>query len=116
MSTGAGEYRHPVVIERESPVAEADNVGHVDLSIDANWTKFISTRARVMTVGGREFQRAQQTRADLSTLLRIRYSTRAAQITSKMRVIHKQRQLNILSVFDVNDAGIEIELACKEQV
>ena len=113
--TGAGGYRHPVVIERESPVSEQDNVGHVDLSDDSNWTKFLSTRARVMTVGGREFVRAQQIRADLSSLLRIRYSTRAAQITSQMRIRHKGRKLNILSVFDVNDAGVEIELACKEQ-
>lgn len=116
MATPTGEYRHPVTIERESLVAEEDNFGHVALSDDDNWSEFLNTWARVMTTGGREFVRAQQRNADVSSVLRIRYSNRAIQVTSAMRVRHNGRKLNILSVFDVGDMGVEIELGCKEAV
>ncbi len=115
MATGAGEYRHPVTIERESLVTEDDNFGHVALDLDLNWAEFLNTWARVMVSGGREFLRAQQMNAEVSSVLRIRYSRRAIQITSEMRVRHAGRKLNILSVFDVGDMGIEIELGCRER-
>ena len=118
VSTPAGDYKWPIMVQRESLVSEQDNLGHTPLSSgDDQWSEFLSTRARVMITGGREFQRSQQTHAELSSLLRIRFSNRASQITPEMRIQHKNgRKLNILSVFDVDDAGIEIEIACKELV
>lgn len=107
MRRAAGDFRETVSILRlvqlpsvASDLAETTEVlGH--------------RRARFVTGAGRERQQAQQV-AEGQTVVELMYDTVTASIDPQMRLVHRNRVLEIVSVEDVDHLREVIRLTCIE--
>jgi len=88
----------------------ADGHGHVDPATDANWGTYCTSWAAVVSKGGREFWKVQQTAADVSHVWNCPYASALAAATPDMRLIHEGLTYQILSVIDIDLAHDEIEI------
>ena len=64
-------------------------------------------------MSGTELVEAQQTAAEVSHQVRMRYRD---DVNAEHRVVHRGRNLNILSVTDPDERRRELILLCKERV
>ena len=104
----AGRLRERIVIERPTagnPTASGERPD--------TWSTFATRWAEVVPSGGREFVAAQQVRAEMSHLLRLRY---LSGVTTAMRVKLGNRYLYIVAVENVFEREREIRLTCAEEV
>ena len=106
----AGTLRHRIAIEQPPSPAE-DEYGHNDETRD--WTVFATVWASVVPLSGREFWKAESVQSDITHTVTIRY---LEGVTPQMRVRHNDRILNIDSVIDVEENGVQMQLMCKEVV
>ena len=102
----AGRLRHNVTIQQDTGSVR-DASGHPTPS----WTTLVQCPASVEPLSGQEFWTAQQMAAGVTHRVRIRYYPG---ITSQMRVLHRNRYLNIEAVRNLDERDIELELLCKE--
>lgn len=72
----SGGLRHRLVIESDEGETDDALGGHVE-----DWQTVLEVRARAAAKSGREFERARQTVADVSTLFVIRYDARLAPLS-----------------------------------
>lgn len=102
----AGELRHRVEIQH--PVAGAPNAyGEAAIA----WTKLRTAWAAVEPLSGRELVEAQAVSARASARVRMRYH---GDITTDMRVLWRDRTLNIEAVLDVDGRARETHLITSE--
>ena len=101
----AGRLRHKIIIE-ENTGGRSARGGRTD-----TWTAFLTVRASVQPLSGRELIAAAQSHAALSHKVVIRH---VDGITPAMRVNHGGRKLKIDSIINVNEAGRELHLMCEE--
>lgn len=115
-----GKTRKRLTIERLKSGATVDAQGHVDKTDDSNWETYIQRNAWPQTRAGNETEQGDQLTAMRTSVWSLWYDTRAANITSQMRVKlpynGSTRTLNISAVIDVDYAGEVIELHCTENV
>lgn len=101
------QFPHRVTIERLGTTTNQFS------GRDKQWTPvFSDIYAKVTNRAGRESDAENQTNNFLSISVRIRYRDG---IVPDMRVLHKQRKLNILAVLPTQD-GAYIDLQCEAWV
>ena len=93
--------------------AAADDHGHVDQTLAANWETYTTARAEVMTRGGREFFRADVLNAETSTVFRIPYSATTKAVTPDMRIQLDGITYGIVSVQDIDNAHVLIQIEAR---
>jgi SPP1 family predicted phage head-tail adaptor len=106
----AGKLDQFVTIETDTG-SNVDATGqHVEVWIDylpnGVW-------AEIKPLTGRELWNALQVQPDVTHQVTIRYREG---ITSKMRIKHGSRYLNILSAIDVEEKRTSLQIMCKESV
>ncbi len=101
----AGRLRHRITIQNFT--STKDDFGQPIES----WSTFAAVWASVEPLTGREYFQAQQTQAETSYRVRIRYR---AGVVPTMRVIHGSRTLEILAVLNAEERNREIQLMCRE--
>jgi len=103
----AGQLRQRVIIQKDTPTQ--DSVGQPVPS----WGTHLTRWAAVEPLTGREYFTAQQTQAEVTTRIRLRYSSGHG-ITPKMRVIWDGRIFEIDTVAEVKSGRRELHLMCTE--
>lgn len=78
-----------------------------------NWTTLATVWASVEPLSGEEFFQAQQENAEVTHRVRLRFRSG---ITPKHRLKVGTRILDIVSVIDPEERGLELELLCRERV
>lgn len=103
----AGRYRFPVTIEKRPSGLNA--LGHRS----EDWEVHARTLADCIELNGSERERAHQVAPSASWELRSRY---IEGVTTKMRVIHGSRILEVLASVDRDQRKRELVLYCGEWV
>lgn len=100
----------------QSPSGSADATGHVDLSVDANWTNVSTTLWGAFTSkGGSEGQTLNQTQGVVNHTIDFPYSTTAASILPKWRLKMGTRVFNITAAYNVDEADELIRVEATEK-
>ena len=102
-----GTLRH--LIDIQAYTANRDSFG----SEEPEWVHVATVWARITPVSGKEYFASAQVHAEISTKIAIRY---VSGITPNMRVVFGTRIFEIISVLQVEERNIELELLCKERV
>ena len=71
------------------------------------YTDFATVWAAVEPLTGREYAEAQKIRAETTYRVTTRYM---AGITPDMRVLHKDKTLNIASVLNIDERNVELQI------
>lgn len=104
----AGELRHRVRVEKATESRDS-TYGNVTIA----WTTFAVVWASVEPLTGKETLTNDQVGADITHRVRMRY---LAGITPKMRIVFRERALNIVSIANLLERNIEMEIMCGEAV
>lgn len=105
----------PVVVERLKDAAVVDGSGNVNETLDSNWTQAGREWVEIKTRGSKEFFRGQQVAENITHQITMRWSKRAGDYTTKMRLRLDGRKLNISEPprnVDENDEWLV--MACTE--
>jgi SPP1 family predicted phage head-tail adaptor len=103
----AGPMRHRITIETPTETQGRDG------STVRAWNAFLSTRASIEPLTGREYFAAEREQADVSHRIRMRYT---GGITHRMRVSFGSRIFEIESVINVGERNRELILICREAI
>lgn len=96
--------------------ATADAHGHVPEATGSNWATYCNAFASVVSRGGREFWKVQQTNADVTHVWMCPYSKELAAATPDMRLTCEGETYNIISVIDIDLAHRDIEIQTRRAV
>lgn len=112
-------YLRSVTLQK--PAGTDDEYGHIDLEDDANWDDVTTFRVNFESRGGREFLAAQQVHAELSHILKCRYSPTIKAASPKCRILYRDdtgrtRKLNVISIEDIEEQRKELRILCTESV
>lgn len=102
----AGRLRSRVVLERQSEVQDAMGQRVQE------WTPLAIVRASIEPIRGNEFIAASGERAELTTRIRIRYSSDVADLQPRDRVNYGDNLYDIQSVINTDDRNRELQLMC----
>jgi SPP1 family predicted phage head-tail adaptor len=103
----AGSLRHRVIVQEY--VETLNSYGE---SVKT-WSELTQVDAAVEPLAGREYFHAQQTKADVTHKVTMRYTPYVA---PAMRIVFGTRIFHIASVRNADERGIMLELICKEQL
>ena len=78
------------------------------------WSPVATVWAAVEPLSGREFVVQQEQQSELTTRIRIRYSSLVAGINPKMRINFGGRMLQITAVMNLQQADEELQIMCAE--
>lgn len=101
-------------IERLTGTADAH--GQINQTLDSNWTPYESAFASVISKGGTEFWKVQQTNADVSHVWKCDWTKAMSEATPDMRLVSEDVVHQILSVIDIDLAHQEIEIQTRRPV
>lgn len=104
---GAGIFKEKVTIQ--SPPATRNKYGEIDKTLP--WVDFLVTRASFEPLYGRELMTAEQLGSHIEFRFRIRYRDG---IESKMKIIYRGVDYEILYPIDVGGKHVELLLYCKK--
>ena len=102
----AGELRDRVTLQQ----SDAVNVDGVPVG---DWVDVCTVWAQVVDLSGRELEAQQQTGAEISTRIRIRYR---AGLLPQMRALRGARAFDIQAIIDPDGRRRELQLMCKELI
>lgn len=102
----AGRLRHRVDIEEFAQNKSTDTG-----AVTEAWATVATVWASVEPLKGREFIEASQVQSNLSHRVRMRYRPG---VTTSHRLVHNGRALNIVSVANLEERNIELEIMCME--
>ena len=103
----AGKLRHRLIVQQLQDTETLDSVGQPGQT----WRTFDHMWGSVEPLSGRELYNAAQVQPDVTHKVTMRYRDG---IAAKMRIQHKERTLDILSVTDDEEREIQLVLMCKE--
>lgn len=103
----AGKYRHQVYLQ--APAKTFDTEGQEVVT----WTTVATVWAEIVPLTGREYFQAKAVNAEIADRVTLRYRRG---IKTTWRLLYGVRALEIISVADVEEKHIELELLCKEVV
>jgi len=112
--TCVSQYDRKVVIESLS--GDEDAHGHINNTLDSNWSQYVSSYASVMTQGGSEFWKVDKVDATVSTVWKCPYSKTLAAATPDMRLVSESVTYEIVSVIDIDLAHKEVQIQAKRAV
>lgn len=104
-----------VRIERLIGTTE-DAHGQVEQTTGSNWGQYCSAWCSVVSKGGREFWKVQQTNADVSHVWKADWFPELAAANPAMRLTYEGNTYEILSVIDIDLAHNEIEIQTRRAV
>lgn len=111
VGSDAGAYNQRISICKNEPTTNTDG------QRPANENVWIQRWASVNPLSGRERLIAQQTQADVTYRVRMRYDTQTKTIDPTMHLkLRDGTVLNITRAFDLEMAKTEIELECTRRV
>lgn len=90
-----------------------ETVDEYGTPIGSGWQDVMTVWASIEPIRGREYVLLQNTQAELTTRIRMRYRPG---ITPAIRVLCQDRVFNIQSVIDINEQQRHLELMCIEKV
>lgn len=100
----------------QSPAGTPDATGHVDYSVDANWTTVSTTLwGAFKSRGGSEIQTQNQPQGVIHHTIEFPYSTTAASIIPKWRLKLGTRVLNITAAYSVDEGDEVIRVEATEK-
>lgn len=102
----AGRLRETIVIQRNTPTRSPAG------DDEPAWTAFITTRAGVEPMTGREYLGSDQVQSETTHKFTIRYQ---AGITPAMRISWDSRLFDIQSVINVRELNKQIFIMTKER-
>lgn len=103
----AGKLNHRITVQ--SKTAAADTYGGETIT----WTTFATVWASIEPLRGNEFIESQRAGAELTTRIRVRYRSGYA---PTMRVTWGTHVYDVEAVINVNEAGRETQLMCREVI
>lgn len=103
----AGELRHRITLVQPGGTTSATG----GVTPGAGTTFAENVPAAISSSLGREVLQASQLNASVSHVIRMRYM---AGVTPAMTVTFEDRTLQILSVLDVDERHVELQLLCAE--
>lgn len=103
----AGQLRHWVALQRATQTQDAAGQPRT------SWDTYANVYAAIEPAGGREFQLAGQTQAELTVPIRIRY---ALNVKPDDRVVWRERIFEVVSVSSLDERDRQIDLSCREVV
>ena len=103
----AGRYRHRVVIQEK--VVERNDYGEEVIT----WSPVATVWADVQPIRGREYLETRQEQADVTHRVFLRWRSG---MTPTMRLVFKNRVMEIESVVDPGERRIGVEVVCREVV
>lgn len=101
----SGRLRHRVTIQQ--PVVAVNGYGERITT----WSTVATVWAAVEPLRGREFFDAEQTQAEVSHRVVMRYRSG---MVATMRLLHLTRVLHIQAIIDVDERHRELQLMCRE--
>lgn len=104
----AGGYDQRVQVQKLVPGLPGDDAAEVDETNSDNWAPYCNRWARKENIGGNELQEAKQVVARGSSRLFLRYDSYTAAITTKMRVIWKDRTFHIEACDEIDGQNREV--------
>lgn len=107
----AGKLRHRILVQ--SPTRTVNAFGEPVIS----WTPAVAVcerSASVTPLSGVELERARQVQEEVTHQVVLRGDPETRTITPADRVVFEGRFLQIVSVLDRDERGIELTLLCKE--
>ncbi len=105
----AGMLNKRITIQQKATPVVQDEFGEED----PVWETVATVWASAEPLRGQEYLEAMRLEADIDIRFRIRYY---AGLTPAMRVYYDGRYFNIISVIDVYEHHVEMQLMCKEQL
>jgi len=102
-----GELRHRIKIQQRSTTQ--NSFGEV---LD-NWVDVATVWAKVEGLNGREFFAAYQTNTNITYRVKIRYRS---DIKQDMRIVFKDKILNIKAIISPDGVNNELYLMCEEVI
>ena len=107
----AGAFKKRITLETYAEIP--DSFGDAAVG---QYTTLARRWASVTPLRGRELALFQQTHADVSHRILMRYDSTISTLTPKDRASLGSRNFDILSVINKREANREIELMCKENI
>lgn len=107
----AGAYDTRVTIQRRGETQTTEMNEPI-----AAWSTYCTRWASLHGATGREFTAGDQTTADVGYMVRMRADGKTREIVPKMRLLHRGRTFEIMSVVDIENRHIEMLLGCREVV
>lgn len=98
------------IVTIEQPIDSIDPSGAPIIT----YSLFIRRYASIVPLNGSEFFASQQLTANISLRFRLRFDSKAEQITPKHRVVWNKRTYDIQAVINPMQANKEILLMCEE--
>ena len=108
--------RYPKWLTIEKPSATKDAAGHVDLSVDSNWSQIHKIKGRFITKGGREGRIFDQVHADVTHVIETRSTAFSRTLIPKWRLKMDGRKFNIAAAYDVDEARKIVRIEAIEAV
>ncbi len=105
----AGRLRHRIVIQEKSTAVTRGSYGEETTP----WTTYKQVWSEIDPPKSREFFSANQTQAEVTTRVRIRY---LPDVKPNMRVKFGTRYLNINSIINPDERNKELIMMCNEWV
>lgn len=104
MSIEAGNLPHRIVIEHQTEGDQDQNTGYVPIV----WTEFTKIWGKLEALSTKDQLQAQAINSNMTGRCRIRYSSKAAQIDSTMRVLFRGKYWKIDGdPIQDNESGLE---------
>lgn len=100
----AGQRDKRLTLQAPNTNATPDAAGHVDLTLDSNWTTLGKRWAAVVTKAGRESHQANQAQADHAVTCVFASDNLTRSIAPEWRILLGPRKLQIVSAVDENCA------------
>lgn len=101
-----GDMRHRVTFQQSIKTPD----GYKGFTV--GWQDVVTVWASVEPLTGREYFYSHQIKAEVTHRVKIRYRT---DITTKMRIKHRNRVLGIESIIDLKERCKMLEIFCKEE-
>ena len=100
--------RHRVTFQKPSGIKKNSMGEDVPVYVD-----FATVWAAVEPLRGREYHEAQKIRAETTYRVTVRY---LADVSPDMRIVHRNKTLEIQSVLNIDERNVEMQIVCSEVV
>lgn len=106
MKVKAGEFKHPITIERYESTLDKDNIPVRD------WVEILRTRARITNLSAKEYTAMNGEVTSISSKFTIR-PPKVIEITNNDRIVYKGNYYNIKHCNNIMELGMLLEIVAE---
>lgn len=106
MKVKAGEFKHPIVIQRCEQTINKDNI---PVKV---WSELLSARARITNLSGKEYTAMNGEVSSITTKFTIR-APRELLVTTNDRIVYKSNYYNIKHCNNIMELGMLLEIVAE---